>query len=219
MNKLPLNAVVFDFDGTLAKLNIDFSRMRQDVLEILSRFGVPPDGLRDLFVLEMIDAGAERVSRTRPGKEREFSQKAHARIAEIEVQAARQGSLFDGVAEMLRELRVRNVRTGVATRNCLAAVETLFPGIDDRVDAVITRERTPFVKPHPGHLIRMLKQLDVPPGEAAMVGDHPMDIRAGKEAGLLAIGVLTGYSQTEALHRAGADLLLDSAANIVDILA
>ena len=56
MSKLSLNAVVFDFDGTLAKLNIDFSRMRQDVLEILSRYGVPPDGLRDLFVLEMIDA-------------------------------------------------------------------------------------------------------------------------------------------------------------------
>ena len=52
----------------------------------------------------------------------------------------------------------------------------------------------------------MLKQLDVPPGEAAMVGDHPMDIRAGKEAGLRTIGVLTGYSQAEALHRAGADL-------------
>lgn len=219
MSKLSLNAVVFDFDGTLAKLNIDFSRMRRDVLEILSRFGVPPDGLRDLFVLEMIDAGAERISRTRPGEEREFSRKAHARIAEIEVRAARQGSLFDGVAEMLRELRARNIQTGVATRNCLAAVETLFPGIDDQVDAVITRERTPFVKPHPGHLIRMLKQLAVPPDQAAMVGDHPMDIRTGREAGLHTIGVLSGYSPAEALHRAGADLLLDSAADILGILA
>ena len=219
MKKLSLKAVVFDFDGTLAKLNIDFSAMRQDVLALLSRYGVSPDGLRDLFVLEMIAAGEDRVSRLRPGEGAEFSKRACARIAEIEVQAARQGSLFDGVTEMLRELRARNIRTGVATRNCLAAVETLFPRIDDHVDAVITRERTPFVKPHPEHLIRMLKQLDVPPDRAAMVGDHPMDIQTGRDAGARTIGVLTGYSQAEALHRAGADFLLDGAADILDILA
>ncbi len=219
MKKLDLKAVVFDFDGTLAKLNIDFSAMRQDVLALLSRYGVSPDGLRDLFVLEMIAAGENRVSRFRPGEAPEFSKRAYARIAEIEVRAARRGALFDGVTEMLRELRVRNIRTGVATRNCLAAVETLFPRIDDYVDAVITRERTPFVKPHPEHLIRMLKQLAVPPDQAAMVGDHPMDIRTGRDAGVHTVGVLTGYSQAEALHRAGADFLLDRAADILDILA
>lgn len=219
MKKLSLKAVVFDFDGTLAKLNIDFSAMRQDVLALLSRYGVSPDGLRDLFVLEMIAAGEDRVSRLRPGEGPEFSKHAHERIAEIEVRAARQGSLFDGVTDMLHELRARNIRTGVATRNCLAAVETLFPRIDDHMDAVITRERTPFVKPHPEHLIRMLKQLAVPPDRAAMVGDHPMDIQAGRDAGLRTVGVLTGYSQAEALHRAGADFILDGALDILDILA
>lgn len=219
MKKLHLKAVVFDFDGTLAKLNIDFAAMRRDVLELLSRYGVSPDGLRDLFILEMIAAGEARVSRLRPEGGPEFASRACARIAEIEVQAARQGSLFNGVTEMLRALRARNIRTGVATRNCLAAVETLFPGIDDHVDAVITRERTPFVKPHPEHLIRMLKQLAVPPGQAAMVGDHPMDIQTGRDAGVRTIGVLTGYSQAEALDRAGADLLLQGAADILDVLA
>ena len=219
MKKLSLKAVVFDFDGTLAKLNIDFSAMREDVLALLSRYGVSPDGLRDLFVLEMIVAGEDRVSRLRPGEGPEFSKRAYAGIAKIEVQAARRGFLFDGVTEMLQELRARNIRTGVATRNCLAAVETLFPRIDDHVDAVITRERTPFVKPHPEHLIRMLKQLAVPPDQAAMVGDHPMDIQTGRDAGARTIGVLTGYSRAEALHRAGADFLLNGAADILDILA
>lgn len=219
MKKLSLKAVVFDFDGTLAKLNIDFARMRQSVLELLARYGIPSDGLGDLFVLEMIAAGKTRISRTRAGAEREFSELAHARITEIELQAAREGSLFDGVREMLQALTTRNIRTGVVTRNCLAAVEALFPDIDRCVDAVITRERTPFVKPHPEHLIRTLKQLAVPSAQAAMVGDHPMDIQAGKDAGAYAIGVLTGHSQEEALHRAGADLLLKRAAEILDVLA
>ena len=65
----------------------------------------------------------------------------------------------------------------------------------------------------------MLKQLDVPPDRAAMVGDHPMDIQTGRDAGARTIGVLTGYSRAEALHRAGADFLLNGAADILDILA
>jgi phosphoglycolate phosphatase len=219
MKKLSLKAVVFDFDGTLAKLNIDFSLMRQGVLELLSGYGVPPDGLRDLLVLEMIAAGRTRLSRMRPGKDREFLKIAHAQIAEIEVRAARRGALFDGVRDMLRELRARNIGTGVVTRNCLAAVEALFPDIHHRVDAVITREGTPNVKPHPEHLRRMLKQLAVPPAQAAMIGDHPMDIRTGREAGVYAIGVLTGHSKEEDLQQAGADLLLKGATDILDVLA
>ena len=219
MKKLSLKAVVFDFDGTLAELNIDFGLMRQSVLDLLSLYDVPPDGLRDLFVLEMIAAGRTRLSLSRPGKEGEFSTLALAQISEIEMQAARQGSLFDGVREMLWELRTRAVKTGVVTRNCLAALESLFPDIHRYINTVITRELTPHVKPHPVHLQMILKQLDVALAQTAMVGDHPMDIKAGKDAGVYAIGVLTGHATAEALHQAGADLVLEKAADILHVLA
>jgi hypothetical protein len=67
--RLPLLSVVFDFDGTLAKLNIDFSLMRQQVLDLIAgyRIPLPPNGLRDLFVLEMVTAGAALVSQYQPG--------------------------------------------------------------------------------------------------------------------------------------------------------
>lgn len=219
--RFPLRGIVFDFDGTLAKLNIDFSRMRQGVLDLISSYKVPlpRNGLMDLFVLEMIAAGAVLVSQHQPGKEAEFIADAHAQIARIEIEAARKGSLFDGIRDMLQALQMTTIKTGVVTRNCLSAVQVLFPDIHQYTHAVITREQTPYVKPHPEHLLLMLKTLDVEAEHAAMVGDHPMDIKTGKDAGVCTIGVLTGYSRREELEQAGADLILNRAVDIPAILA
>jgi phosphoglycolate phosphatase len=218
--RLPLRGIIFDFDGTLAQLNIDFSRMRQEVLKLVSGYRVPlpPNGLRDLFILEMITAGAGLVSQYQPGKEAEFIERAHALITAIEIKAARGGALFDGTRNMLTALQREGVKSGVITRNCLAAVQTLFPDIDQYTQVVITREQTLHIKPHPGHLMTALDILNVAAGQAAMVGDHPMDIQTGKDAGAFTIGVLTGYSRREALEQAGADMVLDTATDILAIL-
>ena len=219
--RLPLRSVVFDFDGTLAKLNIDFSRMRQEVLGLIAgyRIPLPPNGLKNLFVLEMITAGAGLVSQYQPDREAEFTERAHALIADIEIKAARDGALFNGTRDLLTALQGEGVKTGVITRNCLAAVQTLFPDIYQYTQVVITREQTPHVKPHPGHLLAALDRLNMAAGQTAMVGDHPMDIKTGIDAGAFTIGVLTGYSGREALEQAGADMILDAATDIPAILA
>jgi phosphoglycolate phosphatase len=220
-NRLPLRGIVFDFDGTLAKLNIDFAHMRQEVMDLISDYHVPlsDNGLKDLFVLEMITAGTALVSQHQPGKEAEFMAAAHERIAWIEIEAARKGSLFDGTRGMLQALQMATIKTGVLTRNCLSAVLTLFPDIHQYTHAVMTREQTPYVKPHPEHLLMMLKTLDVSSEHTAMVGDHPMDMRIGKDVGTYTIGVLTGYSLREELEQAGADLIMNAATDIQSILA
>jgi phosphoglycolate phosphatase len=51
-----------------------------------------------------------------------------------------------------------------------------------------------------------------------MVGDHPMDITLGKEVGASTIGVLTGYSSSNVLMKAGADIIIATAAGIIDVL-
>ena len=35
-----IETVIFDFDGTLAKLNIDFQRMREEVVKIIASYGI-----------------------------------------------------------------------------------------------------------------------------------------------------------------------------------
>jgi phosphoglycolate phosphatase len=86
------------------------------------------------------------------------------------------------------------------------------------MDIVITREKTPHVKPHPGHLRMTLQWLAADPKFAAMVGDHPMDIKTGKDAGVYTVGVLSGYSKVDDLKKAGVDIILNRAADIFAIL-
>jgi phosphoglycolate phosphatase len=213
-----INAVIFDFDGTLAKLNINFSQMRKDVIGLVESYGVSLDGLRNLFVLEMIDAGKALVSQKHPGREDYFAKQAIDLIETIEVEAAKGGELIDGTQNMLVDLKKRNIKTGVVTRNCQLAVLEVFPDIRDYCAAVITREMTRNVKPHPEHLLTVLDSLDVKPEFAFMVGDHPMDIKIGKGLGAFTVGVLSGYSSSDDLLEAGADLIIAKAADIVGIL-
>jgi len=213
-----LKAVLFDFDGTLAGLNVDFIRMRRAVLDLMGDYCAPPDGIENLYVLEMIEAGSNLISERCPGREGEFFTRAHELISAIETEGAREGTLFAGTEEMLRELRRRHIKTGVVTRNCRAAVVQLFPDIDSRCDAVITRECTVRVKPHPDHLLTALGSLDTDPSFAAMVGDHPMDITVGRDVGAYTVGVLTGWSGAAPLRQAGADLIIERAPDIISYL-
>lgn len=211
-----IKAVVFDFDGTLAKLNIDFSLMREAVLELTAGYNVPIEDLNKLFVLEMIEAGRELISIHNSGKEADYAQRANRLISTIEIEAAKRGELVDGVRQMLADLNVRNIKVGVVTRNCQEAVREIFPDIESFCKAVITREFANNVKPHPEHLIIALQKLGSAPEHSVMVGDHPMDIIVGKKIGAYTVGVLTGYSGADVLREAGADLIIDSAAEITD---
>jgi phosphoglycolate phosphatase len=209
-------AVVFDFDGTLAELNIDFSAMRAAVLALVARYRIPAEGIGTLHILEMIEAAADRLALRSPEEASPFFQTARELIVGIEIDAAGKGTLFAGTRELLAELGRRSIRVGVVTRNCRAAVFTTFPDIDRYCQAVLTRDDTERIKPDPKHLTTALSFLGALPGDAAMVGDHPLDIQLGKAAGTFTIGVLSGHSTREALCGAGADLILPDASALLD---
>ena len=44
-----IKAIIFDFDGTLAVLNIDFSLMRQRVLRLINEFGFGEESIREKY--------------------------------------------------------------------------------------------------------------------------------------------------------------------------
>lgn len=209
-----LRAIVFDFDGTLALLNIDFKEMRRDILDLAGSFGITEAGLAGLFVLEMIAEANRRIVTVRPEDGAIFTSRAMRLVTDRELAGAGNSRLFPGVKEMLSELRHRGLKTAILTRNCLKAVTSIFPDIRDYSDAVVTRDETERVKPHPDHLLAVLRLLEENPSRTAMVGDHPMDVRVGRDVGALTIGVLTGYSSAEDLEGAGADLILERATDI-----
>ncbi|MCX5818988.1 MAG: HAD hydrolase-like protein [Deltaproteobacteria bacterium] len=212
-----IKAIVFDFDGTLARLNINFPVMRSSIRGLMADFQIPEAAVVDLHILEMIDAGGAYLEEFRQADAGIFRFRAHELVTRMEIESADEGALLDGTRMLLTELAGRSIRTGVVTRNCRIAVLKVFPDIARHCQAFLTREDTEHVKPHPDHLRSALRALGVVPAEAIMVGDHPLDILLGRETGTYTVGVLTGYSGREDLRSANADLIIDKASDIINI--
>jgi phosphoglycolate phosphatase len=219
MNLLKVKAFVFDFDGTLAVLNIDFSFMKERVFELIKRFGVNGESVKERYLLEIIDEVYSLLLRKKsPGAAR-FYQEAHLILHEVEMKAADKGKLIPGAEGALRTVKANGMKLGIVTRNCEEAVRKVFPEIDEFCDVFISRDSIVKVKPHPEHLAAALKALGIPAEEAVMIGDHVIDIQAGKRAGMKTIGVLTGTTRKEEFEQAGANYVLVDVSEICDLLS
>jgi len=213
-----IKALIFDFDGTLTVLNIDFSFMTQRVSELMRQFGVDGSSVKEKYLLEVIDEVFQILAKDDASSADAFYEKAHLILHEIEMEAAGKGSLIPGAEETLRNLREKGIKVGIVTRNCEDAVRRVFPDIEAYCDIFVSRNSVRKVKPHPDHLRYVMNALRIRGEEAAMVGDHTIDIQAGKRAGIMAIGVLTGKTKREDFEKAGADYILPQASDVRALL-
>ena len=136
--------------------------------------------------------------------------RAEGRIAE---------PLYDGIRELLDELRGRGWQLAVATgksdwglKHCLEQ-----HGLSDHFVSLQTADRHPS-KPHPAMLEAALFEAGTLPEHAVMIGDTSFDMAMGRSAGVRAIGVGWGYHTTEEMLAAGAESVALHPAALLEIL-
>lgn len=212
------HTVVFDFDGTLAELRLDFSEMKRRLASLALEFlpSPPPAALPVLEWLEIL-VGAVRACNEASAVE--FHLRSHALILEMELEAAQGGSLFSFTKPILTELRSKGVQIAVITRNCEKAVRTVFPDIDDYCSGFLARDHVPRVKPDPDHLLRALRKLGADRQTSLMVGDHPLDIETGKRAGVSTAGVCSGNVSRADLSKTGAQWTAGNCEELFQLLS
>ncbi len=209
-------AVLFDLDGTLVDTRLDFDRMRSEMRRLSAQYGAPATAENDIL---LIVESACRHLRSECGDEiaERFRKAAFRRLAEIEAPDCAGAQLVPGAADLIHDLKARSAAVGVVTRNSRSMSFQMLENCGLEVDVLLTRDDVPRVKPNPDHLLAALQALENNfPDEqriAVMVGDHWMDVKAGKAAGLKAIGVLRGRDPTPYVE-AGADLLVQELAEL-----
>ncbi len=213
-----IKAIIFDFDGTLAVLNIDFSAMREQVFDLMKHYGIREEAIKEKYLLEIIEEGYRMVWKKDPSGAETFYRESHDILHEVEMKSAEKGRLIPGTEETLKGLREKGFKVGIITRNCEEAVRKVFPAINDFCDVFVSRNSVRKVKPHPGHLTHVMKSLRISGEESMMVGDHIIDVEAGKRVGMKTIGVLTGRTKKEEFEKAGADYVLRDASEICRLL-
>ena len=217
-----IEAVLFDLDGTLIETDNRWAEIVAGKLEPLARLlpGLDTDALGRSLVMGMETPANYVVSLFEHlGLGSSFLGLAD-RIRQSKGLATRSASVLIEGTRALLEALVGHYRLAVVTTR--ARPETYaFLGsaqCEDFFSAVVTRRDVLRMKPHPDPVRKAARLLGVATQRCLMVGDTVMDIRSARRAGSHTVGVLSGFGMRGELARAGADLILDRAVQLLDYL-
>lgn len=127
-------------------------------------------------------------------------------------------TLFDGIAEVVRELKRRGYTLAVLSNKTDIYVKNIINKLFPDGEITIARGCTEMPpKPAPDVPCLMAKQLGVTPEECAFVGDSDIDVLTGKNSGMRPIAVSWGYCDQDVLAGTGPEVIINSAAELLEI--
>ena len=121
--------------------------------------------------------------------------------------------LMEGAQEMIRNLQERGIQrvlvTGSAQSSLLDRLDRDYPDGFQPGKRVTANDVTNG-KPHPEPYLKGLQKAGVDAGEAFVIENAPLGVKAGKGAGIFTVAVTTGPIPREEFEKAGADIIFDS---------
>ena len=200
---MPIQLIILDFDGTLADTRDNIVRTLQasmhqlglpvaDEAACASTIGLKlDDACRHLYP----DGPADLADRFV-----ETYREIFFRNKELLVPAP-----FPHVLSTLRQLRQRGGVLTIASSRGTGSLHAFIDamGLRDCISYVLGADSVEHTKPHPEPVLRTL-----------VVGDMPVDILMGSNAGVQTCGVTYGNATRDQLQAAGADFLIDDFAEL-----
>lgn len=128
--------------------------------------------------------------------------------------------LFGGVAWTLERLREQDIVLSIASSRSSPSLLLFMRsmGIAEMFSYVLGSDNVLGHKPDPEPVLKTLRELGFKPSEALVVGDMPVDIEMAHNAGVRAVGVSYGNATQEELEAAGADVVIDDLAQLLDYI-
>ena len=218
---MKIEAVIFDLDGTL----IDSVPAYFKILEVIvRRLNLPPVSKDAASALMTGGMAAWEVLIPEEMKDRKEELRQEILRLSMEISPEvfqKEVKLIPGAPEIFSQLSESEIKIGLVTSTHAKFLDgKLLPlkkrGIDKFIDEVITIEDAPEVKPAPDPLIECARRLGVAEEKSVYVGDSYVDLRAGKAAGMMTVGVLTGVDDYETLKREDPDMIVESIFDLQD---
>ncbi len=127
--------------------------------------------------------------------------------------------LIEGVKEMLGSLSSYYPMAVVSARGQRGTQAFLdYYELTQYFVAVASSQTCRHTKPYPDPILWAADRMGLPPEDCLMIGDTTVDMLAGKAAGAQTVGVLCGFGEEQELRRSGADMILETTPELVQIL-
>lgn len=140
---------------------------------------------------------------------------------EYDIRGWKECNVYDGVVEMLRDLKAAGKKVALATSKPLKFSSTIINGLDlaQYFDYVGGATDDSSGETKADVIYNCFDALGIKDkSKAIMVGDRLFDIEGAKECGIDSIGILWGYGDREELQKYEADYILETPKDVVDFL-
>lgn len=214
--------LLFDLDGTLTNPMVGITKSVQYALQ---HYGIVEKDLEKLipFIGPPLRESFKKFY--------SFSEEQASEGVKVYREYFQEKGIFEneeilGIREMLKELKAKGKRLYVATSKPeVYARQILEHFAMDHFFSFIGGADMEETRVSKGDVIRyVLERVKVMEGEeigkknVMMIGDREHDIFGAKENGIQSVGVLFGFGSREELEAAGADWIVESAAELTQVL-
>ena len=127
---------------------------------------------------------------------------------------------YEHIVELIGALRERDMRLAVLSNKPDEATRDIIPSFFPGDFSVVHGSRENIaLKPMPDGVYEIYRELGAVADEVMYVGDTGVDMQTGKNSGAkITVGVSWGFRKREELISSGADAVVDSPLEILDLL-
>ncbi len=208
--------IIFDFDGTLADTTATILRTYHVAIEAMeapkrtdaeckATIGLPlKEGFRQLYP-NFTEAELNGCVDT---YRRKFNSNKRDLVP----------SLYPGVKETLDKLAEMKIQMSIASSRSRASLVDFCEENDiaKHFSLILGADDVTHAKPNPEPVLITLGRLNQDADHTIVVGDMPVDIAMGNDAGCRTVGVTYGNSSRRDLVNSGADYIIDTFTELID---
>jgi phosphoglycolate phosphatase len=221
----PLQAVLFDLDGTLLDTLDDITAALNQALAEQRLAPLTREQVRRLIgrgAALLIARALRQLGLSPPPQWQAALLQRYGLLAEQRQLAGRfSARTYPGVTQCLAELRALQLRLAVVTnkqqRLALMLLQRL--GLDQWIEVVVGGDSCERGKPDPQPLLHACEQLQVAPAHCLMVGDSINDVLAARAAAMPVVCVPYGYNEGLDPRLLSCDAFVNTLAQLPAMLA
>lgn len=214
--------ILIDVDGTLVDSVPDLAYCVDEMMKALD---MPVHG--EAEVRNWVGNGVERlVRRALIGQldgepDEALFEKAYPIFLDLyAVNTSQRSSLYPGVREGLDYMKAAGYTLGCVTNKAAQFTIPLLKdlGIHDDFENIVCGDTLAKKKPDPLPLLHSAEVLGVAPEKSLMLGDSVSDVKAARAAGFQIICMSYGYNHGVDIRESNPDVVIDSMAELKDLL-
>ena len=128
--------------------------------------------------------------------------------------------IFDGLKEILDKIKAGGVRMAIVSNKPDFAAREVVRSLygEGYFDFVTGQVPGGVLKPDPSVVLSVMEKFGATREECIYVGDTSTDMKTGKNAEMLTVGVLWGFRGREELLSNGADIIVEKPSELSDIV-